>query len=244
MIPKSVREEISRFVGSEARDYRIPLGDGHILTDCEYWDLPPLKEEDKPVHLRYQEIQARVVRLMEGDKNDPRIQPLIKEAQDLIQEAHVTESFGMPVVTMDELLRLDEWKGFRKEWWELRGRFIEQDVYVFLETHAASVLWPGSADVLIAMPYRDQYEFLRIQETRGNNHPVRTERIIAALTKLDAEYGVAIVSATMDAVEFIFERPVEEPDRARIRRRLGRLRPSAESLTEDIDLGRVVLWWD
>ncbi len=244
MIATSVRDEISRFLGSEPRDYVIPLGGGSLLTDCECWNLPPLKEEDKPVHVRYQEIEARIIRLKDANKNHPRIQPLIKEAEDLIKDAHVTKRFGIPLVTIDELLKLDKWKGIRKEWWELRGRFIEEGVRVFLGTHAANAAWPGEADMLIAMPDRDQFEILRIHETRGNNHPVGTDGIISALKKLNAEYGVAIVSATMDGVEFILERSVEEPDRDRIRRRLRRLCPSAESLTEGIDLGRVALWWD
>lgn len=244
MIPTSVRDEISRFLGSEPRDYVIPLGGGSLRTDCECWDLPPLAEADKPIHLRYQEVAARIAQLREADKNDSRIEPLIEEANELLKGVHVSRKFGMPVVGLHEMLKLDPRKGIRREWWELRGRFVERGVRVFLGTRGMNALVPGEADMIIAMPYPNQFEFLRIHETRGNNHAVGTDGIISALTKLNAEYGVAIVSATMDAVEFVLERPVEEESVSRIRRRLNRLCPSAESLTEGIGLGRVALWWD
>jgi hypothetical protein len=79
---------------------------------------------------------------------------------------------------------------------------------------------------------------------RGNNHPIDTDRIVNALEKLDDEYGVDIVYALLDFVEFIFEKPIEPENRARIRQRLHRLCPSAEELPENIRSGRIALWWD
>jgi hypothetical protein len=241
VIPASVREEISEYLGSQARRYAIPSLQGDRQTGCECWDLPPLKEEDKPLHLRYQEISSRIMILLEADKNDPRIEPLSQQANEMIKGLHVTKRHGIPVVTIHQLLSLDRSMGIRKEWWELRTRFVEQGVSIFQGYEAGMA---GNANILIGMPSPDPYDFLRLHGTRGNNGPVDTERIIAALKKLDAEYGVGIVSAAEDSVEFVFERPVDAPSRARIRQRLSRLCPSAEALSEGIRLGRVTLWWD
>ncbi len=242
MIPASVREEISRYLGSEPRPYFIPSLEGERETGCEFWRLPPLQEGEKPIHVRYQEISARLLRVLEEDKTDPRIELLTKEANELIQGVPVSRKFGNPLISMDELLRLDPWKGIRKEWWKLRRKFVNQGVCIF-EGHQRGAL-AGNPDTLIAMPSADPHEFLRIHETSGNNRPIDTEGIIAALKKLDGEYAVGIVSAAADSVEFIFEKPVEAASTTRIRRRLIRLCPSAESLTEGIRLGRVALWWD
>jgi hypothetical protein len=100
------------------------------------------------------------------------------------------------------------------------------------------------ADILIVMPGEDQYDFLRRNQTQGNNHPAATSQIILAMRRLDAEFGISIIYATADSVEFLFNRPVERESRAKIRKRLGRLCPSAEDLARSIRLGRVTLWWD
>ncbi len=244
MIPTSVREEISRVLGSEPRRYVIRSLSGDIETDCECWDLPPLKEEDKPIHVRYREIEARVVGLRQADPDDPQIQPLLTAAHELLQGAHVTKRYGVPLITMDELLKLDKWKGIRREWWELHDTLPGKGVCIFQGYRMPSGAMVGDADMLIAMPSADRYDFLRIHGTRGNNRPVDTEGIIAALRKLDAEYGVGIVSAAGDSVEFILERDVQPAESARIRRRLKRLCSSAEALSDGIRLGRVALWWD
>ena len=244
MIPASVREEISEYLGSQPRPYAIPSLEGGRVTQCECWDLPPLKEEDKPIHLRYQEISARIMTQMEADKADARIELLIQQANELIKGVPVRSKFGASFVSMDELMKQDKWKAIRKEWWELRGRCAEQGVNIFQGYGGAYAAIPPIGEMLIAMPGPDPYDFLRLHGTRGNNRPIDTERIIVALQKLDAEYGLGIVSAAEDSVEFIFERPVEAAGRRRIRQRLSRLCPSAEALTEGIRLGRVALWWD
>jgi hypothetical protein len=218
--------------------------EGGIKTDCECWDLPPLEEEDKPVHLQYQEITARIQRMLEEDKDDPRVEPLARQAAELIMGVPVTRKHGSPVIGLHELLKLDQRKGIRKEWWELRGRFVKEGVHVFLGYPGAQDGMPGEADTLIAMPSEAPYEYLRLHQTRGNNRPVDTEGIIAALSRLDEEYGVEVVSATADSVEFIFARTVEAESVRRVWQRLSRLCPSAEALSEGIQLGRVTLWWD
>lgn len=244
MIPENVREDISRYLGCEPRNYAIPSLSEDMQTSCECWDLPPVKEGDKPVHLRYREITARILRMMEEDKGDPRIAPLVEQANELIEGVPVTRKYGTPVISMPELLKLDKWKGIRKEWWELRGRFVKDGVRVFLGYGQAQAGMPREADLLVAMPGEDQYEYLRIHGTRGNNRPLDTAVVIAALRRLDKAYGVEIVSAAEDSVEFVFRRMVEAESVKRVRQRLSRLCPSAEALTEGIRLGRVALWWD
>ena len=242
MIQSTIREEISHYLGSSPKPYRIPSPDGLLDTGCTCWELPPLKDEDKPALLRYQELTSRIIQLAEENKDDPRIHMLSMEANALLHGGQVTKRFGMSLISANELLSLDKTKGIRKEWWELHARYSDQGICIFQGTRSgvASTI----ADTLIVMPGQDQYEFLRINRTRGNNHPVDTEQIITALKRLEHAFGISVIYASMDLVEFLFNNPVDAKSVARIRQRLHRLCPSAEELTSGIRLGRVALWWD
>jgi len=243
VIPSIIKEEINIYLGSVPKPYLIPSINGPKDSVCTYWELPPQKEEDKPLHLRYQEITSRIYQLLEN-KNDPQAELLIKEAHKLLNGIPVTKRFGYSLVSINDLLIFDKLKGLRKEWWDLHSRFTDSGICIFQGYKSVEAQATRIADILIVMPNQDQYEFLRINQTRGNNHPIGTDRIIDVLDKIDDEYGIVIISALMDFVEFIFEKPVEPNSRARIRQRLYRLCPSAEELTDNIRSGRVVLWWD
>jgi hypothetical protein len=244
VISSNIEEEISQYFGTKPKPYLIPFFDGPIETNCVYWDLPPQKNEDRPIHLRHQDISLEIVRLLQADRNDPRINKLINEANDLLKDVPVTKKFGYSWVNIKDLLKLDKTMGIRKEWWELHSRFKDSNACIFQGYSTVEASSLQIADRLIVMPGKDQYEFLRINHTRGNNHPIDTDRIIEALIKLDKEYGVVIIDALLDYIEFIFLKPVETKSIPKIRQRLYRLCPGAEELTESIRLGRVSLWWD
>jgi hypothetical protein len=244
MIPTTIEEEIGAYLGCSSKPYLITPFDGLKDSGCVYWDLPPQEDEDKPITIRYQELMTRIVQLINEDENDPEVDALVKKINELLNGVPVTRKFGFSFVSDNDILRLDKTKGIRKEWWELHSRYSTQGVCVFQGYRSAQALASRIADILIVMPGEDQYDFLRFNQTRGNNRPVDTDQIILALRKLDAEFGISIIYATMDSVEFLFNRPVEGESRAKIRRRLSRLCPSAEDLAGSIRLGRVTLWWD
>jgi Domain of unknown function (DUF4253) len=242
MIQATISKAITYYLGSSPKPYLIPSPDGFVDTGCEYWELPPQKDEDKPTLLRYQEITSQIIQLVKENKDDPKINLMSKEANELLRGVPVTRKYGMSIVSPNDVLSLDKTKGIRKEWWEFHSKFSNQGICLFqgYKSGVPSVI----ADTLIVMPNQDQYEFLRINRTRGNNHPVETEQIIAALKKLEHEFGVLVIYASMDLVEFIFNKPIDAKNTARIRQRLQRLCPGAEELTSSIRLGRITLWWD
>jgi len=182
--------------------------------------------------------------LVKENENDPQINLLVEEAIELLNGIPATKRYGYSCVSINDLLKLDVTKGIRKEWWELRSRFAGNGVCFFQGYNSTEARATLIADILIVMPNSDQYEFLRINQTQGNNHPIETDRIIDPLKKIDNEYGIVIIFALLDIVEFIFKKPVEVESQARIRQRLHRLCPNAEELTESIRAGRVTLWWD
>ncbi len=244
VILPNVREKINQYLGSESNPYLIRFYDGDADYGCEYWDLPPQKEEDKPIHVQYQEITTRLAHLMQENKSDPQIEILIKKANELLVGIPVTKKHGISLVSINGFLLLDKSKGIRKEWWELQSKLENSGVCIFQGYSSVEVQATRIADMLIAMPNDDQYEFLRMNSTRGNNYPISTVQIIKALKKIDQEFGIFITFASEDSLEFIFKKSIGIKDRRRIRQRLYRLCPDAEGLTESIESGRVSFWWD
>lgn len=242
MMKSTISEAISQYLGSSPKPYLVPYQDKLSETGCEYWELPPQKEEDKSTLLRYQEIISQIIQLSKENKDDPKIKILAQQVNELLNDVPVTKKYGIALVSENDILGFDKMKGIRKEWWELQSRFFNQGVCVFqgYKNGAVSTL----ADKLIVMPNPDQYEFLRINQTRGNNHPVETEQIIIALRKLENLFGISVIFASSDFVEFIFNKSINAESIAGIRQRLRRLCPSAEELTSGIRSGRVTLWWD
>ena len=239
MISITIEEQISVYLGCTPKPYLITSFDGLRDSGCLYWDLLPQRDEDKPISVRHRELTTRIVQLISEDKDDPEINLLVSKANELLNGVPVTRKYGVSLVSENDILALDKTKGIRKEWWELHSRYSTEGVCVFRGHRSADALLSGIADILIVMPGEDQCDFLRRNQTQGNNHPVDTSQIMVALRKLDAEFGITIVYATPDLVEFLFNRPLEPESRAKMRKRLGRLCPSAEDLAGSIRLGRV-----
>jgi hypothetical protein len=244
LIPLTVKDEISKYLGCDPKPYRISFFNESHETACEYWDLPTQKDNDKSIHLRYTEILQQITRLYQQNQNDPQIGSFIEEANKLLIDVPVTKKYGAQWISLNDLLKLDTTKGLRKEWWELRSRFKESNVCIFqgyksIESQATRI-----ADFIVVMPFQDQYEFLRMNQTRGNNYPIETEQIILALKEIEHEFGVVVVYALSDYVEFVIEQPVEAKKSATIYRRLHHICPSADDLRGSIRLGRIALWWD
>ena len=221
--------------------YPIPYAED---SACEYWDLPAIKDEDKPINLRYDELSLKIYELSKANENDPQIQVLAEEALGLLKGVRITKRYGYSFVSTNDLLLLDKTKEVRKEWQELRSKLGGKGVCVFQGYQSEKALISKIADILILMPGDDPFDFVRLNQTYGSNFAIETGRIIQAMKKLDEEYGIIITFAAFDFLEFIFKTPVDAESTARIRRRLQRLCPSAEDLTASIKSGRVALWWD
>jgi hypothetical protein len=237
-------EIITQYLGSEPKPFPIDSFDGVKDFNGKCWDLPPQKDEDKPLHIRYIEIENQIQKFGAENKRGPQFDLLIEEAYRILKEVPITTKFGVPVITIDDLLMSDPGKGIRNEWWLLRSMLAGEEVCLFLDYTNIETNLSKIHDKLILMPNVDQYEYLRINETRGNNHPVETEQIIKVMRNIEDEYGLAIIRASYSLVEFIIEKRVDAKGIPIIRQQLHQLCPSAESLTSNIRCGRVELWWD
>jgi hypothetical protein len=246
MIPENIRNEISQRFGCTPKTYLVP-GDNlweSTESDGVYWELPALTDDEKPSDVRYREIRRKIMTLLKEVQDDPRILPLSEEMKKLTSGIKTRKLNGYEFFSEYDLRRLDKFKGVRKEWWEFIAKYKGRGVCFYTCFRSYEPLGEKGSDILIAMPWDDQYDFLRIKRIQGNNHYVSTEDIIKKLMKLEQEFGLAVVYASHDSLDFILERPIEKEAIPRIRSRLFRLCPDAEDLTDQIRSGRVYLWWD
>src|SRR6185295_18179907 len=122
---------INIYLGNESKPYLISFFDGNADYSCEYWNLPPQKEEEKPINVQHQELIMKLANLMQENKNDPQIEVLVKKANELLVGIPVTKKYGVSLVSTNDLLLLDKLKGIRKEWWDLSANFEGSGVCIF-----------------------------------------------------------------------------------------------------------------
>ncbi len=100
-------------------------------------------------------------------------------------------------------------------------------------------------------PGKDQFDILRNAQSDACNYDMMTEDLVAKLTRYDKAYGIDILHAETDTIEFDVTGEVADWDA--FAQDLYKFCPdivdqgigSVEGLREAlIDTGRVYLWWD
>ena len=246
MIPENIRNEISQQIGCDPKPYLVP-GENlweNVESGGVYWELPPLRDDEKSRDVRYRELTKQIVPIEQKNKDDPHLLPLIEEINKLISGIKKTKKYGFVFFNEYDLIRLDPYKGIRREWWEFSTKYKACGVRFYTCFRSIEPLGEEGSNILIAMPWDDQYDFLRIYRLQGNNHYVSTEGIITKLKSIEQEYGLSVIFSTHDSLDFLIERPIEKEAIPKIRNRLFRLCPDAEELTDQLRLGKVHLWWD
>ena len=78
MIPKNILDEISLLFGTTPKPFQVQLGQNweNEDTDCVYWELPPVSEEDKTIEKRYEELLIKACRLASVDIHNPNLKSL------------------------------------------------------------------------------------------------------------------------------------------------------------------------
>ena len=90
--------------------------------------------------------------------------------------------------------------------------------------------------------FTNQLDLLRIMKTYGNNAMLDTEDIIEKLEYFDQEFGIDIISASLDGVSFL----VKDVPHGQAAQELRDWAEEylAEGFINPKDLSRVALWWD
>jgi hypothetical protein len=246
MIPEDIRNEISRMLDTSPMPYYS--GSGFVVDRKtqigEFWEIPPMTEEEKPPAIRFRELMTRASKLYQDNPDDPRILEIRDQISQLLAGQKPTSKYGLAIYDMNTLLEQDVYKGIRKQWFEINNRFKGRGIFFYQGLDRPGSEGEEGNEILVAIPGDDQYDLLRLQETQGNNHYISTEKIIKQLEEINKAYCLSVVFATYDSVNFLLEKPVEKESLPKVRARLKRMCPEAENLTDNLRLGRVNLWWD
>jgi len=246
MIPENILNEISQRVGSSPLPYQVQLGQNweNVDTDGVYWELPPVSEEDKTIEKRYEELLIKASKLAANNLLDPNIKPIEDQIKLLLPDVKLFKKNGLEIYTKTDLRLLDKNRGIRKEWYEISSKYKGLGISFYLGFMRDGKLGEVGVDRLIAMPSSDQYDFLRISQTRTYISKNATEAIINQLEKLNQEYGLSVLFASQTTLDFVLEKPIEKENFSKIRSRILRMCPDAEELSTQLHLGVVYLWWD
>lgn len=180
-----VVEYITRKIGTEPVPYELEDFSGiKEPTNCLLWKLPLPTEEDKSILQLDSELTERLYELVKISPDSPEIEYLAKKRTKLLKGLKFSKRHGFNVYTPNDLMVLDKRKGIRKEWWNLRNYVKEKQFYLFLGYSSEMHELQKIADEIILMPAPDQYEYLRLHSTRGNNFPVETEDIIKRIENI------------------------------------------------------------
>ena len=240
-----VVDYITREIGTEPVPYELVDWPGiKRATNCLLWKLPPQTEVDKSILQLVSELQQELYELYTETPDSPQIVELIKKQDKLLEGVKVSKTYGISFYATNDLIALDKRKGIRKEWWNLRNYVTENRCCLFVGYSSESSQVQSIADEVILMPDADQFEYIRLHGTRGNNFPIETEEIVDRIRKISKIVETTVLFAADSALELLLEYSSGKENLSAIRYQLRKMCPDIEELTASIKAGRVFIWWD
>jgi hypothetical protein len=240
-----VVDYITREIGTEPVPYELIDWPGiKRSTNCLLWKLHPPTEQDKSILQLVSELEQELYELYTETPDSPEIVELLKKQEKLLEGVKVSKRYGVSFYATNDLMVLDKRKGIRKEWWNLRNYVKEHRCCLFLGYGSESSQLQSMADEVILMPDADQFEYVRLHGTQGNNFPIATEEIVDRIRKISKIAETTVLFAADSALELLLEYSSGKENLSAIRYQLRKMCPDIEELTTSIKAGRVFIWWD
>jgi hypothetical protein len=244
-VMNEVVDHVTKEIGTEPVPYELLEWPGiKRPTNCLLWKLPPPIEQDKSILQLVSELQQELYELYTETPDSPEIVELLKKQEKLLEGVKVSKRHGVGFYATHDLLVLDKRKGIRKEWWNLRNYVKENGCCLFLGYSSESSQLQSMADEVILMPGTDQYEYVRLHGTQGNNFQIETEEIVDRIRKISRIVETTVLFAADSALELLFEDSSGKENLSALRYQLRKMCPDIEELTTSIKAGRVFIWWD
>jgi hypothetical protein len=194
--------------------------------------------------IQYNEFSQRFEELLEGSEIGPELAEIRAEMDKFVSPDDVTMLYGIPVFSVDDFIPKDPYRGVNRILWEARELLKDEPVIAY---RALSGTWMGIdvsvTGLLVIAPVTDQYDILRIEQTNAANYGSGTEDIIAKLKELDTEFGIDIIGAGFDAVEFLLEQIPEGKKARELGDWLLEFCPDLYEAPARFE-GPTALWWD
>ncbi len=243
-ISESVIQQINDLLGVRGQPH-VLLNDGQLVhTDCIEWKLSFTDDQpqEPEISLELTSVLNKIQQQVHGEFSDmsfkdlelysKRIQELFKLESQRVQDElksltpALTELANYPTKVHQRRTRV-----FRK----VRKLLLGQPFYAF---------WIRDTDILVVAPTLDQYEVLRYEYTNGSNYGFDTEDVINKLKSIDEEFGIDIIGAAFDGVDFILKRIPKGKEAKKLGEWLLEFCPELYEAPKSFPKGDVSLWWD
>ncbi|MGE5222866.1 MAG: DUF4253 domain-containing protein [Omnitrophica WOR_2 bacterium] len=237
-------ERINNLLHTTGSPYDLFENGNWVSTDCMQWPIPAEPCQTLTTVQKYQNLVKQLNERTQKDPDDPGIKPLQQQLFELLKPYKPTILHGVPVYSIRDLLRDDPYKGIQPYWWKARKLLQDQPVSVFTGSTVAKDTFQVGLEQLIVSPSSDPYAFLKLYRTNGINQGLTTAQVIENLKELDDRYGIVIVNASFDSVQFIFKRKLNRKESSKLQRWLVEFCPATEEPLESLMLGNITCWWD
>lgn len=250
-LPVNVSEKIKAFLGSDGVVHRIPEGNAWVDTNCLEWKFPALDLEIPKFSQSLADSLEKISRQISNENlytkagylNEKRYASRFKEAFEQEASSELQDELNGLRPKLMELNNKQE-DGHRKRRNTLKKvrALLKHDPVI---AYWGGTWWEGSIpDVVVIAPITDQFEILKIEQTSGVNYGVLNDDVVSRMQTLDAKYGIDIMGASPDSVDFKLKRIPKSEHAKELGKWLLEFCPDLYEAPRSFPNGKVSLWWD
>ncbi len=201
------------------------------------------KIPSEPENIQLDELSETFIELVKGSEKSSEIEAVTTELKELTSPYKPTMVHGIPVVSVSELTASDPRQGANKILWKVRELLKDEPVIAYRANLAWMAFDVSNASLLVVAHTINQYDILRIEHTNAGNYGFDTEGVIAKLKELDTKYGIDIVGAGFDVVEFLLKHIPKGKEASKLGKWLLDFCPDIDEAPTKFK-GKIALWWD
>jgi hypothetical protein len=244
------REALNDFFSREPLNIQREFADfiGNIeKVNSPYVIMPSLPQPSAELRTVLEGIQARLqVEFQDGDNFDinkylERGKELLSLEPDQIQAE--AKELGLEIQKIQSIYRNKKNKE-RLTLKNVRSLLRDDPVFAYTTNTEWDNVPAGGSLCIVVASTNDQFDALRIEHTNGTNYGLDTEDIIEKLKNLDERYGVDIVGANFDGLEFYLKQIPKGKEAKELGRWLLDFCPDLNEAPKSFRKGKVSLWWD
>ncbi len=242
-ITDQIFQVANSILGVEGQPRRVIIQGELINTGALAWPLPTGSEGAMGFLLAYNEL-ARLYYEHLKSGNTVEAEQVASRMRSMSAPYQPTMVAGLPVLDISDLTPENPYEGVNKLWWDLKTHLREDPVVVYRTDLHWMTYDVAIAETLVIAPGEDQFEILDVERTHGANWGFETEDLKAELKRLDHEYGLDVIGADFDTLEFLLQRSPEGDEIQRLGERLFEFCPDIGEVPRDFSKRRVALYWD
>jgi len=206
-------------------------------------DTELAKISSESENIKLDKLSETFIELIKGSEKSSEIEAVTTELKELMSPYEPTMVQGIPVVSASELTASDLQQGDNNILWKVRDLLKDEPVIAYRANLNWMAFDVSFASFLVVAHTINQYDILRIEHTNAGNYGFDTECVIAKLKELDTKYGIDIVGAGFDVVEFLLKYIPKGKEACNLGKWLLDFCPDIDEAPTKFK-GQIALWWD